>query len=112
MTYLPVSELPLCHCPVLILLQKLIQRVVTLTEQSWVLDVIIHKRRRETEERDEERREKGKEEDEKNKKVEEGRMESERGGGMEEGEGNLVGASQKGGHDVSSRLFEVVPVSL
>ena len=68
MTYLPVSELPLCHCPVLILLQKLIQRVVTLTEQSWVLDVIIHKRRRETEERDEERREKGKEEDEKRKR--------------------------------------------
>ena len=24
----------------------------------------------------------------------------------------LVGAPQKGGHDVSSRLFEVVPVSL
>ena len=49
----------------------------------------------------------------KRKKVEEGRMESERGGGMEEGEGiYLVCASQKGGHDVSSRLFEVVPVSL
>ena len=58
MTYLPVSELPLCHCPVLLLLQKLIQRVVTLTEQSWVLDVIMHKRRR-GKERDEERREKG-----------------------------------------------------
>ena len=86
-TYLPVPELPLCYCPVLLPLQELIQRVVTLTEQSWVLDVIIRGEGRRNEER---RREKGKkEEDEKREKVEEGRMESERGGGMEEGEGKL-----------------------